>query len=425
MSAAADTIAAACIVAAAVFIMRLLSTNAALARRAMRAERRFDLLQHLGPALTGAVADSAQATCARIAQRLAKLVDLDTVLCFMVVDGRLILGAKAGAGYASFLHVGRCYEGDTIVDWARDHAKPAIVGPKAASLEAQSGVEDLWERAHDPRDAVGPAAGSRDRVWALAAPLLRPRAYGLMPEVLGVLYAERPRRVNFSADDLATTLTVASLASDALQRALYSDWVRRTSDTDALTGLLTGASFRKRLREEIEARRYSADATSRDVALFFVDTDRFKSWNDTFGHAAGDRLLKMLADMFAEAAARASGFAGRNGGDEFCIALLDRTKDAAIAVGDALRRRIEGQEFMKTLAVVPDTPVHITVSIGVAHFPVDVARDDAQPGDKLLEMADAQMYEAKRAGRNRVAYARAKAQSQSGLHPGEGPIPRL
>ncbi|MBC5828275.1 MAG: GGDEF domain-containing protein, partial [Candidatus Eremiobacteraeota bacterium] len=336
-----------------------------------------------------------------------------------------LLGAKRGVGYADFLRTGDWYEGDTIVDWSRDHALAAIVGPDDAGLEAGLGIEDLSMRARGRTDAVGPAAGSRDRVWALAAPLTRDRGYGLLPEILGVLYIERVRRDSFSSDDASTILTVARLGSDALQRALYSDWVRRTSDTDALTGLLTGASFRKRLREEIEARRYSSGAASRDVALFFIDTDHFKDWNDSFGHAAGDRLLKSLSDAFADAARKASGFAGRNGGDEFCIALLDRTKDAAISVAQALSEKVERSDFQRTLASAADAAMPITISVGVAHFPVDVAPDDPFPADKLLELADSQMYEAKRAGRNRVSYSRGRGLHRKVSHPGEGPIPRI
>lgn len=133
--------------------------------------------------------------------------------------------------------------------------------------------------------------------------------------------------------------------------------------------------------------------------------DHLKLWNDTFGHGVGDRLLKKLADMFAAVAAT-GGFAGRNGGDEFCIALLDRTKDDVIVVAEGLRERVERTEFMAG-ENAPQPRIPVTISVGVAHSPVDVPADTELPADRLLEAADGRMYEAKREGRNRVAYSRA------------------
>ncbi len=416
---------AACVLLAAVVCARYAFLLHAARERANRAERRFDLLQQIAPVLTGAAAESAQHTCSRILERLGALIQTETLLCFIMVDGRLVLGAKSGCGYVAFLREGQCYEGDTIVDWARDHATAALVGPFALNLPAQCAVVDLSRRRGGIDPAIGPAAGSRDRVLALAIPLLRNRGPSLLPDVIGVVYAERPKSRQFSQDEISTAATVARLASDALQRALFADSVRRISDIDQLTGLMTAASFRKRLREEIQARRYRMDGTSRDIALFFIDTDRFKLWNDTFGHAAGDRLLKLLADMFGHVAHAAGGFAGRNGGDEFCIALLDRTKDAAISVARSLQAKVEGCPFADILELTHAVPVHITVSVGVAHFPVDISADETQPADKLLEAADACMYEAKRTGRNQVAYALGRALPHKVLHPGEGPIPRV
>ena len=400
--------------------LRLLMLNRALRARAANAERRFALLQDIAPSFTGAAAESAPATCACILDRLARLVGAQTLLCFMLVDGRLVLGAKLGAGYAEFLRLGDRYEGDTIVDWARDHAAAALVGPHA--VHASEGVVDLF-RAPDDRSTVGPLAGSRDRVWALAVPLLRDRGYGLRPAVAGVFYLERPRAQPFSAGDITMALTVAKLASDALQRALFADAVRRASVTDQLTQLLTASAFRQRLREEVEQRRYPP--RMRDVALFFIDTDHFKDWNDAYGHAAGDRLLRQLADLFASVAHAGGGFAGRNGGDEFCIALLDRTKDAAVAIAENLRAKVESASFPAAPGEAAAAVKPVTISVGVAHFPVDVSAQDGQPAESLLEAADAQMYEAKRAGRNRVAFARSRAAPPQVLYPGEGPIPRV
>jgi diguanylate cyclase (GGDEF)-like protein len=112
--------------------------------------------------------------------------------------------------------------------------------------------------------------------------------------------------------------------------------------------------------------------------------------------------------MFAQTASLAHGFAGRNGGDEFCIALLDRSKDASVRLAQELCTQVAAADF-HSLAPNAQTPnVHITVSIGVAHYPMDVAPDERHPTEQLLEAADQRMYEAKHAGRNQVAFARAR-----------------
>lgn len=390
---------------AGIAIAMLTIANRRLRVRAARAERRFDLLQHLAPSLTDAMLDSTSATCERVLDRVAALVPAQTSLCFYIDGGRLVLGARSGDGYAGFLRAGSTYEGIAIVDAARDRRAPIAVGPIALDVPAELGVLDGSTIAPEP---IGPAAGSRDRVWALAVPLLRNRAHGLPPEVIGVLYLERPHTRPFGPDDLQALGTVSRLAADAIERARFADDVRRDSAVDGLTGLMTPTAFRKRLREEV--------ATHRDVGLFFIDSDRFKLYNDTCGHAAGDRLLRTLAATFADIAEKSGGFAGRNGGDEFCIALVDRTKDASVEIADYVRSAIDGGGF--------GDAVRVTVSVGVAHYPVDIAPEERQPADRLLEIADSLMYEAKRSGRNRVEFLRFRAQSKLPAFPGEGPIPR-
>jgi len=391
-----------------------------LRRRAETAQRHFNMLQNLAPALTAASSESTFAACARILDRFGSLVGARTMLCFYEADDRMLLGAKSGAGYVGFLREGEPYAGGAIVQWARDRARAAIVGPMPVAFPADFGVTDLSREANG---TAGPVAGSRDRVWALALPMTRTRDYGLRPEVIGVLYAERSKAEPFSAGDLSTALTVARLASDALARAVFADRVHRESERDPLTQLLTPSKFRVRLRREIETRRHPAKHASRDVGLLFIDTDNFKLWNDTHGHAAGDKLLRALAEAFDDVAARGGGFAGRNGGDEFCIALLDRTKDASITLAEH-RDRVEGLDFAELFGIESAAPIKITVSIGVAHYPVDVAPNEPQPADRLFEAADASMYASKRAGRNRVEWKRASSPLRQERISGERPMPR-
>lgn len=431
-------IAAVCaFIAAAVFVWQRRATALAL-ERAQQAERKLALLGRIAPALTEAATESMPLTCERVVERFNALVRAQTVLCLIARDGRLVLGAKSDSGYAGFLRIGDSCDGDSILDWVEQTGRAAIVGPTEVHLYPDSDVADL---SRDPRGLRlgGPLVGSRDRVWALCVPMLQQRGHQLRPTFIGALYAERSHDDPFTREELWTATTIAHLAGDALQRAHFADEVKRESEIDQLTQLLSASAFRKRLRQEIEARRplaathiaadhVAADLQVRsnerpDVALFFIDTDRFKLWNDSFGHVVGDLLLKRLADIFREVSAT-GGFAGRNGGDEFCIALLDRTKDNAIEVAERLRERVERTDLGASPEGVPSPRIPVTISIGVAHFPVDVSATADAPADLLLEAADARMYEAKRAGRNRVAYSRTRALPIKIRYPGEGPIPR-
>ncbi len=393
-------LAAAIVIAQGLIIVRL-------RRRSARAERRFEMLQHIAPALSGAAAESTAATCERILDRCSALVRAQSLLCFYVEDAHLVLGARTGGGYVDFLKEGDAYDGETIADWVRREGRAAIVGPAPAALPPDLGVYDLTVEAD--RVAAGPIAGSRDTVWCVAVPLMRPPTGSERSAVIGVVYADRPKTEPFREDDVTTLLTIAHLAGDALARALFADRVKHEASRDALTGLLSPAGFRKRLRAEVDARRNETRrGANRDVALFFIDTDHFKVWNDTHGHPSGDQLLRRLAAMFAQTAEQAHGFAGRNGGDEFCIALLDRNKDASIQLAQDLCSSVAVADFASLVPNSVTPGVHITVSIGVAHFPMDVPPDDRQPTERLLEAADQRMYEAKHAGRNQVAYSRAR-----------------
>ena len=382
---------------------------AGLRRRALRAERRFETLQHIAPALTGAAADSTLATCARILERTSALVHAQSLLCFYVDGGHSVLGAKSGSGYVGFLREGETYDGDTIADWVRREGRPAIVGPTPAALPPDLRMFDLAQEPANSRINAGPIAGSRDTIWSVAVPLMRPPSGAERPSVIGVIYADRPRAEPFTEDDVTTLLTIANLAGDALARALFADRVKRAATHDQLTGLLSPAGFRQRLRQEVDARRNETRVgANRDVGLLFLDTDNFKAWNDTHGHPSGDELLRRLAAMFAHTAEQAHGFAGRNGGDEFCIALLDRSKDASIELARDLCARVAAADLASLVPTAAAPGVHITVSIGVAHFPMDISPKKMHPTEQLLEAADQRMYEAKHAGRNQVAFSRAR-----------------
>jgi diguanylate cyclase (GGDEF)-like protein len=150
--------------------------------------------------------------------------------------------------------------------------------------------------------------------------------------------------------------------------------------TDPLTGLLN----RRRIEERVELELWEARAGDRAAALLFLDLDGFKPVNDTFGHAAGDDLLRTVAQRL-RSQVRGTDLLARLGGDEFLVAVtgLDPARAAAEAgrIADALRRAVSRP------VEVAGTAVSVTASIGISVFP-----GDGEEFGRLLHLADMRMY---------------------------------
>jgi diguanylate cyclase (GGDEF)-like protein len=163
---------------------------------------------------------------------------------------------------------------------------------------------------------------------------------------------------------------------------------QKAAAVDLLTGLSTYRVLRDRLSFEIERSRRNGET----FAVLFLDLDRFKQVNDTYGHEAGNEILRAASTEIRNAV-RASDVAARYGGDEFVVILTRTDLAGATRVAEALRAGIEG--VGRRLGYEPGL---ITVSCGIAEF------DPTQPGEgDLLVTADRALYRAKAAGRNVVA----------------------
>ena len=190
---------------------------------------------------------------------------------------------------------------------------------------------------------------------------------------------------------LGTALALSMLAACASD--VIED-LRRERDTDGLSGMLNRRAFEERVRGELQRR-------TNPGVLIVCDVDHFKAINDTWGHQAGDDVLRIVAAIL-RAPIRHPGLSGRLGGEEFGVFLPGANLVDALAVATRLRRAIASHDFL-----LDGAPTRITASFGVA---------DALVGDDweaLYRHADRLLYESKRGGRNRVSSIMVEARSPS------------
>ncbi len=159
---------------------------------------------------------------------------------------------------------------------------------------------------------------------------------------------------------------------------------------DMLSGLANRRGFQSRLDFEW----MKAQQTNSELALLMIDVDHFKMFNDTYGHPEGDVCLTKLGETLAGIAAYTMSFAGRYGGEEFCLLLPNTDSARALEIGEMVRKAVWDQ------ALPHATSVHqnVTVSVGVA----STRPNDTQRSGDLIEAADAALYAAKHRGRNTV-----------------------
>ena len=180
-----------------------------------------------------------------------------------------------------------------------------------------------------------------------------------------------------------------------LRRKRRADQLRNSLDASvelALIDPLTGLSNRRHLETHLKALIEQAKSSSQPLSVLMADIDHFKSLNDTYGHAAGDAVLREFAERL-RGNVRAVDLVCRLGGEEFIIVMPDTTAELAWHVGERVCSCIAGEAFRIGNA----TRVNATASVGLATL--EAAAGDA---DALLQRADEALYTAKRAGRNRV-----------------------
>jgi len=224
-------------------------------------------------------------------------------------------------------------------------------------------------------------AGRHGQMSLLAAPMLSDR------QVVGALVVGSTTNVKFTPDDEVALRLFALAAGGALENALAHEATAEMVNTDPLTGLAN----RRRLDNDLHDTLGNLLAAGDHVAFAMVDVDHFKNFNDTYGHPAGDVLLREVAVAIASAV-RSNDVVYRYGGEEFCVLLPGATPDEARYVAERIRYAVQARPLVDEAgAAVPQ----VTVSVGVS------CRTDLNT-EALVADADGALYAAKQQGRNRV-----------------------
>jgi len=214
--------------------------------------------------------------------------------------------------------------------------------------------------------------------------------------IIGILYVDDFAIRDFKSREISLLSLLSTIAAMAIDKTRMLESNRMLAITDELTRLYNHRYFLQQLTNEINrAKRYN-----RPLSLLMLDIDHFKNYNDTYGHLKGNEILKDLAGMIKELS-RDVDIPARYGGEEFTITMPETNRKRGQVLAERLRNTIAAHLFKYR----ERHPVgRLTVSIGLATCP-----DNANTPFALIEATDKALYEAKRAGRNRVCISSMKA----------------
>ncbi len=207
-------------------------------------------------------------------------------------------------------------------------------------------------------------------------------------EVTGCIVA-RSMIEKLSKRDIDYLEQLTRQAAATINRANTYSTILQYATLDALTNLNNRRQFETRLGQEISITKRQ----NNPLCAMMIDIDFFKKVNDTYGHAAGDEVLRTVASIIKEQL-RESDIPARYGGEEFAVLLPFTKIEEAQIVGERLRKAVEAHPV-----TVDNVEIAVTISMGLAEY------NKIESGEELFERADKALYEAKKGGRNRVCVA--------------------
>jgi diguanylate cyclase (GGDEF)-like protein len=353
------------------------------------AAARGDDVARLGVAL-GAMRDRLQTTVAqldesrvelrrgleRLGETLTATHDLDELLEVVLEAAASTLDAESGAVY---LRSGRRAE---LVA----HASYGMGAPRVLSMReglAGSAVALGRPVLSSGDQAVALSAREPAKETGLAVPLSRSE------EMIGAvaLYGHATGTA-FTEEDLETLASFGEQMSVAIENVYQHEETERLSFTDSLTGVWNRRYLELTLNEETQR----GQRFGRPYSVLMLDLDRFKRVNDRHGHRKGDAVLVEMCQRIGSSIRSHIDTLARFGGEEFVVVLPETGREGAMAAAEKIRQLVRGEPFGDGKEAVK-----VSISVGVATFPLDGGHPE-----ELIRAADRALYEAKRAGRDRV-----------------------
>ena len=211
---------------------------------------------------------------------------------------------------------------------------------------------------------------------------------------IGVIGMDNASKYGLTVDDMDFMAILSHQLAAGIEKSRLFDKIQRMSQYDGLTGLYNHRMFQERLHQEVNRRR----RTHKPLSLMMIDIDHFKKFNDSYGHQAGDAVLReMSKTILGQSRSNSIDVCCRYGGEEFAVIMPELEFHQAVKVAERLREGVQNSAFtIKDRNLVGE----VTVSIGVA----GIAGDDAISPEELVKKADDALYLSKRNGRNRVSY---------------------
>jgi diguanylate cyclase (GGDEF)-like protein len=211
-------------------------------------------------------------------------------------------------------------------------------------------------------------------------------------ETLGVIGIDCPVKYGLTVEDMDFLALTSHQISAGIEKSHLFTRTEELAQLDGLTGLYNHRVFKERLVQEVSRRNRSG----KPLSLIMLDIDHFKRFNDSYGHQAGDVILKELATVIkGQCRYTTMDMCFRYGGEEFAVLLSELELAIALKVAERIRRVVEKHSF-SIKSRYPDTV--LTISLGVAGMS---GGDNVHP-EELLKQADDALYRSKKGGRNRV-----------------------
>lgn len=252
-------------------------------------------------------------------------------------------------------------------------------------------IRDILRAVVETREQKGvPESAEASAAWINAVANGLQEASGREIELIDGRWLHIKTRPTSDGSSLVVVSDITSVKQAEMALRSMTERLKLLATTDGLTGLVNRRAF----DDALETETSRSTRSGAPLSLLMIDVDRFKSYNDLYGHQAGDEVLKVVGQCLKTTLKRPADLAARYGGEEFVAILPDTDEDGAFFIGESFR------ENLKQLAIPHEggDKKIITASVGIA---VTTRQDPIAPAE-LLHRADEALYTAKHAGRDRV-----------------------